>query len=306
MIRTKNILSILVTVFTLTACHTDNDDANNNTNNNANRIEGVSTIGNKTIPHEVTQLEFPRIKGGNSMIVVHHATLNDHTGEKGMNYAIEWDTDKKAQRWSCYKMYQNIAQQYNKRYTDSKNQYPLDDIIPQQFQFDKDPYWRTGYDHGHICPSGDRRASKEADKQTFFLSNMQPQLHGFNDGVWKHMEQQLRNWTNINFCDTLYICKGGTIDNENQIKTKLHGFLIVPQYFFMAVLCKNKYGYKAMGFWVEHSDNKDKDLTKYMVSIKDLERLTGIDFFCNLPDNIEQRVETMPIDLIKTAWPIHR
>ncbi|MBR6261783.1 MAG: DNA/RNA non-specific endonuclease, partial [Prevotella sp.] len=69
--------------------------------------------------------------------------------------------------------------------------------------------------------------------------------------------------------------------------------LIVPKYFFMAILCKNKQGYKAIGFWVEHlnEDRSNDNLIDYVVSIDELERLTGIDFFCNLPDDEEEQAE---------------
>ena len=56
---------------------------------------------------------------------------------------------------------------------------------------------------------------------------------------------------------------------------------------------KNKQGYKAIGFWVEHlnEDRSNDNLIDYVVSIDELERLTGIDFFCNLPDDEEEQAE---------------
>ena len=133
---------------------------------------------------------------------------------------------------------------------------------------------------------------------------MMPQVHAFNDGVWKNMEEQIRSWNQDSFRDTLYVCKGGTIDNPNQILTTLGQGLIVPKYFFMAVLCKNKMGYKALGFWVEHENNGDTSLSKYVVNIHELEQKTGIDFFCNLPDAIERRVETLPVEKVQRAWGV--
>lgn len=117
----------------------------------------------------------------------------------GVNYAIEWDTDLKSQRWSCYQMVAG----YNKgvgRY----------DGIPRYFDFhyfDKDHpsyYYGTDYispsiyDHGHICPSADRLYSTEANKQTFYLTNMQPQYKEFNAGIWADLENKVRKWTPSN------------------------------------------------------------------------------------------------------------
>ena len=67
------------------------------------------------------------------------------------------------------------------------------------------------------------------------------------------------------------------------------------RYFFMACLMKNSMGYRALGFWAEQQSNEwhdDEPLSDYVVTIDELEKLTGIDFFCNLPDNIEKEVES--------------
>ncbi|MBQ7571555.1 MAG: DNA/RNA non-specific endonuclease, partial [Bacteroidaceae bacterium] len=60
-------------------------------------------------------------------------------------------------------------------------------------------------------------------------------------------------------------------------------------------------GYAAIGFWMEHKSNTDTDYRQYAVSIDELERLTGIDFFCNLPDNLENQVES---NLVLSLWKI--
>jgi len=209
---------------------------------------------------------------------------------------------KRSQRWSCYQMYASINATNTSRYRSDDNQYPQDPLIPSEYQFPEDPFWYTGYDHGHICPSADRLGSYEANKQTFYLSNMQPQVNGFNAQVWANMEIQLRTWNRNDFRDTLYVCKGGTIDSDDLIITTTKKGSSFQSYFFMAILCKNSLGYKALGFWIEHKVNNDTDLSKYVVSIDDLELKTGIDFFCNLPDEIENRIEALPVENIKRAW----
>lgn len=98
--------------------------------------------------------------------------------------------------------------------------------------------------------------------------------------------------------DTMYICKGGTIDKEEHILKRIQGKLIVPKYFFVAVLVKKMVKgqayYKSIGMWFPHTKvyHGDDKLSNYTMSIKDLEAKTGIDFFCNLPDNIERDVES--------------
>lgn len=80
-----------------------------------------------------------------------------------------------------------------KRYESSSNQYPFDPLLPEAVSPAKDYYRRSGYDHGHICPSADRLCTREANIQTFYLTNMQPQIHAFNTGVWEEMETKVRN-----------------------------------------------------------------------------------------------------------------
>ena len=203
-------------------------------------------------------------------------------------------------------MYESITVSNTKRYT-GDDQYPQDPQLPEYYRLSKDPFWGSGFDHGHICPSADRLCSYDANYQTFFLTNMQPQYNKFNAKLWEKMESQIRTWNRGNFRDTFYVCKGGTIDNEENIIKYLGSGtnkIPVPKYFFMAVLCKNTQGYKALGFWVEQK-NEDRSADKlgdYVVNIYDLQQLTGIDFFCNLPDNIENQVETLPVDNVKRAW----
>ena len=254
---------------------------------------------------DLSRLEFPKVKGAGtngsvgSIVVIHRTDNNTR-----INYSLEWDCDKKSQRWSCYQMYAGNSGGYVGRY-DTTYGYPHDPEIPAGYKFNDDLYWRSGYDHGHICPSADRQYSKEANTQTFYLSNMQPQRNIFNAGVWADMESQLRNkWNTNNFRERLYVAKGGTIDKEDQIRGYINSQLIIPKYFFMAILCEDRKGnYKAIGFWIEHKDtDQSRQLNQYVVSIDRLEQLTGIDFFCNLPDNIEQEVESATRAKMISDW----
>lgn len=293
-------LYALVFPLCLVSCGGSDDDGGGNgggTSNNAN-ANAVTT------DKAVSRLEFPKVKGGDNLVIVHS------TSAYGINYAVEWDCTKKSQRWSCYAMYAKNSVSNTKRYEPDKSkgelQYPFDPELDSRFYFNEDPFYGSGYDHGHICPSADRLCSREANIQTFYLTNMQPQLNGFNAGVWQNMETQLRTWNRNDFRDTLYVCKGGTIDAtatcpDAILKTTNKG-LLVPKYFFMAILCKNKEGYKALGFWIEHKTSNDTQLSQYVVNIDELESLTGIDFFCNLPDDIENKVESLNKENVARAW----
>nr|MCR4995091.1 DNA/RNA non-specific endonuclease [Bacteroidales bacterium] len=177
--------------------------------------------------------------------------------------------------------------------------------IPEKYRTTYNHYRGSGYTRGHICASADRWNSLEANRQTFLYSNMQPQLYNFNGGIWANLEMKVRSWNNDSFRDTLYVAKGGTIDSSSDILETTSTGLRVPKYFFMAVLCKNKStvnsGYKAIAFFLEHRDDYTETETfkPYIVSVDWLEDRTGIDFFCNLPDEIENQVEKT---VTPTAW----
>ncbi|MBR6945446.1 MAG: DNA/RNA non-specific endonuclease, partial [Prevotella sp.] len=242
---------------------------------------------------EISRLEFPKVKGGNSFVVNHK--VNNAPDPDGVNYSIEWDKDKKAQRWSCYQM--------NKGYAGSSGRsdaWAEDPDIPSAYRLDdsRSYYSGSGFTRGHIIPSADRQYSVSANRQTFYYSNIHPQYGGFNSGKnydspWLRLEDQVRTWTRRSSTDTLYVCKGGTIDSEDNILMRIKNELIVPKYFFVACLAKGKTGYSAIAFYIKHDNNDHgaNPLSDYAMSIDQLEEKTGIDFFCNLPDNEEKRVE---------------
>ena len=262
----------------------------------------------------VTRYEFPHLKGGKSVVVVHNAKLNDMTGETGVNYSVEWDTEKHALRWCCYQMNASLLQKNTSRYDGDRSQrltpesaYPNDPDIDEKYRFTADPYWNSGFDHGHICPSNDRLSSEEANYQTFFMTNMSPQVNSFNSGIWVTMELKIHDKWARQF-QTLYVCKGGTIDNSDHIIKYIgsgQNKIPVPKYYFTALLGATYDGqYTAIGLYIQHDGtiNKNASLSNYAMNIRSLEKLTGIDFFCNLPGTVEDDVENRDINTLKGVW----
>ena len=302
-LTTLRALLPLALLATMVSCHDTDDDVNQPSNVAAN------ANANPTIAEPALQrLEFPHVKGGNSVVLIH--STNDSWG---INYSVEWDCDKKSQRWSAYQLNSTTLKKSTNRYYSDTNQYPSDPLLPNNQYLSQDCFWNTGFDHGHICPSADRLYSQEANYQTFFLTNMQPQFKAFNAddySPWYQLESQVRSWANATSTEMLYVVKGGTIE-DNQILTNndgsprlLKGEMRIPKYFFVALLLKNKEGYKAVGFWMEHLDRYSApvSLGSCAVNISELEAKTGIDFFCNLPDDVETRVEALPIENVRRAW----
>lgn len=293
-------------LLTLTACSSDNSGSDNG-GNGSDWSEMRNDNANRTGDKATRRLEVPKLHStGNQLVIVHRLSTEGNAttvsnkkttfDSDAVNYITEWDCDKKSQRWSCYQMHRG----YNGSYSRVTNgEYPQDPNVPSSYRYD-DLYWGSGFQHGHICPSADRTFSREANYQTFYMSNMQPQYpkfngyEGSNSGLWLRMENKVQTWAkSLAKTDTLYICKGGTIDNSGQILTHIKGKLIVPKYFFMAVLRKDGDIWEAMAFFVDQTNSwrTNETLLSHAMSIDELEEKTGIDFFCNLPDKIEDKVE---------------
>ena len=294
--------AMLVLVFAallVAGCGDDNEDGDgkgqeqvDKKNQNAN-IPSAANGYNKAIQ----RTEFPALKQTGKQKVLVYRTASSAYDKDGVNFAVEWDCEKRSQRWSCYQMHRGFSGSYSR----------VSDFYFDTTNLSSNEYWGEynyfpGFDRGHICPSGDRTASADMNTQTFVMTNMQPQYHQFNGfeqnstnrGLWLRMEETLRSWANsLSATDTIFVCKGGTIDSEANIIERIGGKLIVPKYFFMAILRKSQFGYAGMAFWSEQTRTwrSNETLLSHAISIDELEKLTGIDFFCNLPDDIENQVE---------------
>ena len=262
---------------------------------------------------EAWRLEYPQVSYTNLSPTKEGAETKSQiivkkTDDYGITYSVEWDNEKIANRWTCYQLHEGNSLSQTDRHDDFK----ADPEVAVSAELAD--YKNSGFSRGHLCPSADRQCSKEQNKQTFFLTNMQPQYQKHNGGLWSNLETLVRNYaTNDSYtdahCDTLYIVKAATItDKVNIDGTEVEGVyaqkcndrLLVPKYFYMALLHYNKATdtYHAIAFWTLHEDASDtnKNYATYAISIDELETRTGIDFFCNLPDEIENAVESQ-VDL---------
>lgn len=150
-------------------------------------------------------------------------------------------------------------------------------------------YWNyknSKYNKGHLCPAGDRNFSKEAFDETFYTSNISPQIYEFNAGIWNELEQKVRYWTKKN--EKLYIITGGILTSD--LKTIGEEKVAVPNYFYKIILTQQQTKSKAIAFLIPH-EKTEKALFKFVVSIDEIEALTGIDFFPTLPTEIENNIE---------------
>ena len=306
-----NKLFYVLSLFALVACGGSNgDDPEPTPTPTPTPTVGNVNKNDASTNEFLARLEMPKARTDSKVIT--HSTTN-----YGVTYSVEWDSNIRAQRWTCYDLNKkNVATNGNTR----KSLWPegdpwnFDPDVPKSEQqaltneLSKSYYPGTTtvfYEKGHVCPSMDRLNSKDANEQTYYMTNILPMVPNFNGKLWQKMETQVNAWGKaLAEGDTLFVCKGGTIDKAEQILAKTINNHVVPKYFFMALLMKNSSGMKMLGFWAEHlnEDHSGDKLSGYVVSIDELEQKTGIDFFCNLPDVTEESLESTKAADIIAAW----
>jgi endonuclease G len=146
-------------------------------------------------------------------------------------------------------------------------------------------YKGSGYDRGHLAPAADMGFSEVTMRESFYYSNMAPQVPGFNRGIWKKLEEQTRDWTSL--YDSLYIVVGAVF-SDSMVRIGPHR-VAVPTYYYKVILDNKSGQEKAIGFLMGNASSS-LPLGSFVVSIDEIERITGIDFFPLLEDNLEGKV----------------
>jgi len=231
------------------------------------------------------------------------------------NYSFLWDYDNLVAPWVAYPLCKwNIGNNIKRT-----NAWGLDPLLPEG----KQPVLYRGfskgnngwYARGHQIPSADRLTSYESNSMTFYGTNMTPQIQdGFNGDIWATLEGKVRSWANSS--DTLYVVTGCVIDYpEGQtVKYALDNYgkkVTVPTAYYKVVLryMKNSTvgysGYSACAVWLDHKVYSTKNIdSKYSMSVKDLEKKVGMDFFVNLPAVVgeEMAAKIESEDPSKVSW----
>lgn len=231
------------------------------------------------------------------------------------NYSFLWDYSNLVAPWVAYPLCKwNIGNNIKRT-----NAWGLDPLLPEG----KQPVLFRGfsegnngwYARGHQIPSADRPTSYESNSMTFYGTNMTPQIQdGFNGDIWATLEGKVRSWANSS--DTLYVVTGCVIDYpEGQtVKYALDNYgkkVTVPTAYYKVVLryMKNSTvgysGYSACAVWLDHKVYSTKNIdSKYSMSVKDLEKKVGMDFFVNLPAVVgeEMAAKIESEDPSKVSW----
>jgi endonuclease G len=188
-----------------------------------------------------------------------------------------------------YEQAEWVAYELKKSYVRSSNfdrPYFIEDPKVKTGSADWRNYKKSGYDKGHLCPAGDMEFAIKAYNDTFFTSNISPQTHDFNGGVWNRLEQKVRYWATK--YDGVYVITAGVL--QPNLKTIGQEKVLVPNYFYKILLDNSNGQYKMIAFLVPNAKS-NKPLYDFVVSVDSIEKMTGIDFFPKLDDKIENSLE---------------
>lgn len=197
------------------------------------------------------------------------------------NYTLSYNEKYEQAEWVAYELKKSELKRNN-----FKRPYFIDDPKVSTGSASWRNYRHSGYDRGHLCPAGDRRFSKEAFDETFYTSNISPQVNEFNAGIWNTLEQKTRYWAAK--YDGIYVVTGGILTKN--LETIGNEDVAVPEYFYKVLLDDSRGQYKMIAFLMLAQDSQ-KPLYDFVVSVDEIEKMTGIDFFPNLSDNIENKLE---------------
>ena len=196
-------------------------------------------------------------------------------------YTLSYSEKHEQAEWVAYE----LKKDYIKN-NDFKRPYFIEDPKVKTGSADWRNYKKSGYDKGHLCPAGDMEFALKAYNDTFFTSNISPQLHDFNGGIWNRLEQKVRYWATK--YDGIYVVTGGILHPSLQTIGKEK--VSVPNYFYKILLDYSNGQYRMIAFLVP-SKKSDKPLYDFVVSVDTVEKMTGIDFFPKLDDKIENNLE---------------
>lgn len=195
-------------------------------------------------------------------------------------YQLSYSNEHEQAEWVYYKLSKKLIDGKAER-TDRFVADP--DVIDETAL--SDDYTNTGFDRGHLLPAADMKVSQKAMQETFYMSNISPQLPEFNRKIWKKLEKKVREF--VKDKGSLYVITGPVL--EKGLPT-IDKNVSIPQMYYKILVHKHGENIETISFLLPHEESK-KELSEFIVSVDDIEKVTGIDFFKQLDSEVEQSLE---------------
>ena len=228
-------------------------------------------------------MELPQVKDAAAW----HAHTTILRFDRVRDYSFSYNEPCLVADWVAYPLYD----QFTKNRVDRDNSsWMADPFLGKQANVSSGGSYEfssKGYDRGHQIPSADRSGGAMTNQHTFYNSNVTPQLHNFNGGIWNNLEIAVRGWSSsTNSTDTLYVVTGCIADAScPTVKDHDGKAVAVPKAYYKALLRLSKGSYIGAGFYLEHNNSiaANTPIKNFAMSLKNLEAKTGLTFFVNLP-----------------------
>ena len=205
-------------------------------------------------------------------------------GKTYRNYSFGWSQKDRVALWVAYP----LCKLYTNGSAGRTNAWALDPLLGEDSAAPFSGY-AGPYARGHQLPSADRQCCDEANAQTFYGTNMTPQLNEHNEGIWSNLESKVRNIASGS--DTTYVVTGVIVSPSSMIEKDSYGKdVTIPDAYFKVLLRYSKSStlgqWNAAAFYLEHRKYDEKIGKQHSMSVDALEEITGIDFFVNLPAKV--------------------
>lgn len=200
-------------------------------------------------------------------------------------FALSYREEFELPEWVAYEL---TSKRLSGKWVNRTNDFRPDPLVKTGSATPED-YRGSHYDRGHLAPAGDMAFSNDAMSQSFFMTNIAPQVSGFNKGIWRELEELTRDWAR--HFKHLHVVTGPVLTQGVDYEIGDNG-VAVPPAFYKVLLDLREPELKAIAFVVPNVAS-DERIEKFATSVDAVEELTGIDFFPNLmPPELEAQLES--------------
>lgn len=211
------------------------------------------------------------------------AILSSEQVIRHIGYVTSYNSETLNPNWVAYELTSEELLGQNK----GKSSFCFDPDVVGRKSMREDYRNDDNWDKGHMAPKADMKWSVQAYEESFFLSNICPQNHDLNSGVWLKTENLARRYAE-RYGKAYIIC--GPIFNERKYGTLGNNHVWIPDSFFKAILIPTSSGYESIAFLMPNSPQANP-LSSYAMSVNNLESAVGRNLFISLDDKIEEDVE---------------
>lgn len=216
---------------------------------------------------------------------------------KNAGYVVGYDSAAGNPAWVAYKI-------FNPKSFETKERPGFEVDIRTRSRISPDDYTNSGYDRGHMAPNQAMAVcyGGRGQRESFLMSNIVPQVHELNAGIWKDLEQRILKRYTRAFGDIWVLC-GPIYDESPEAARKIRGKEIaIPDAFFLVVVDRDEErgnALRTLAFIIPHCKDLDDDLSNYLVGIREVERRSRLNFFPDLEDFVQNQLE---VPAAKTVW----